>query len=530
MLEVSEIKRLIEEDFNSPKKQLARVGQRYYEGDHDIKGYKMFYYNADGDLCEDKTRSNERISHPFFTELVDQLPAFILSSPERPIYSDAEGLQDHLDRYFDDDFYSELSDVIGGSYAKGFDYLHAYKVTDENEPSKTKILFKYTDAMGIVEVRENDTDSHSKHFIYWYIDRIDKNKKEIRRISVHDEKQTWFYVQSGQNGKIELDKDVQPNPRSNIIYKNIETGALFSVPGGLGFMPFFRLDYNKKQFSGLKPIKGLIDDYDLMQCGLSNNLQDFDTPVHVVKGFEGDNLDELQQNIKTKKVVGVGEGGGIEVLTVNVPYEARKTKADEDEKNIYRFGMGLNTQSLKDTNATTNLAIQMAYTLLELKAKMFENRIKQFLRPILKVVVDDINAQNKTQFNANDVKIEFKHEVTVNETENIANEQVKATTQGILLNNILNVASYIGDEETLKEICDVLEIDYEELKIKLESQANEEIDVLDAQNMLDAVEPEEDFDEEEVEDDEESEGISEGEKQTQQAVLDMLDELLKDLD
>lgn len=477
MLEVSEIKRLIEEDFNSPKKQLARVGQRYYEGDHDIKGYKMYYYNADGDLCEDKTRSNERISHPFFTELVDQLPAFILSSPERPIYSDAEGLQEHLDRYFDDDFYSELSDVIGGAYTKGFDYLHAYKVTDENEPSKTRLLFKWTDAMGIVEVRETDTDSHSKHFIYWYIDRIDKNKKEIRRISVHDEKQTWYYVQSGQNGQINLDPEIQPNPRSNVIYKHIETGQKFSVPGGLGFMPFFKLPYNKKEFSGLKPIKALIDDYDLMQCGLSNNLQDFDTPVHVVKGFEGDNLDELQQNIKTKKVVGVGENGGLDIMTVNVPYQARKTKADEDEKNIYRFGMGLNTQSLKDTKATTNLAIQMAYTLLELKAKLFEKRIKQFLRPIIKIVVDDINAQNKTQFNANDVKIEFKHEVTVNETENIANEKVKAETQQIKIDNLLSVAAYIGDEEFLKEACEILELDFEEIQKNLEKVKSESPEV-----------------------------------------------------
>ena len=48
----------------------------------------------------------------------------------------------------------------------------------------------------------------------------------------------------------------------------------------------------------------------------------------------------------------------------------------------------------------------------------------------------------------------------------------------------------------------------------------------DAMQMLEDVEPEE---VEEVED-EEVEGLSEGEKETQQAVLDMLDELLKELD
>ena len=69
MLTVEEIKRFIDEDAASDKKRFARKGQAYYEGDHDIKDYRLFYYNSDGKLVEDKTRSNIKISHPFFTEL-----------------------------------------------------------------------------------------------------------------------------------------------------------------------------------------------------------------------------------------------------------------------------------------------------------------------------------------------------------------------------------------------------------------------------------------------------------------------------
>lgn len=476
MLEVSEIKRLIDEDASSVKKRLAKIGQRYYEGDHDIKGYKMFYYNSDGELCEDTTRSNQKIIHPFFTELADQLTAFILSSAENPIHSDAEGLQEHLDKYFDEDFWGECADVFTGAYVKGFDYLYAFKTGE-------KIAFQFADSMGVVEVREKDTDAGCKCFIYWYVDRIEKGKKEIRRIQVHTEKDITFYVQSGDTGKIELDADVLLNPQPNVLYKNNKTGGLFGAP--LGFLPFFRLDYNKKQFSGLKPIKALIDDYDLMQCGLSNNLQDFDHPIHVVKGYEGTDLDELQQNLKTKKTVGVGENGGLDIMTVNVPYQARKTKADEDEKNIYRFGMGLNTQGLKDTTATTNIAIKTAYSLLELKAKLYIRRsIKKFLKQIIKVVIDDINTVNGTAYQISDVEIDFIPETTVNETENVANEKVKAETQQIILNNILSVAAYIGDEETLKAICDNLDLDFEELQAKIEKAKKEESLLSDAQNSL----------------------------------------------
>lgn len=73
MLTEAEIKRIIEDDVMSEKKRLAAIGQRYYEAEHDVLNYRVFYYNTDGILVEDKARSNSRIYHPFFTELVDQL-------------------------------------------------------------------------------------------------------------------------------------------------------------------------------------------------------------------------------------------------------------------------------------------------------------------------------------------------------------------------------------------------------------------------------------------------------------------------
>ena len=68
-------------------------------------------------------------------------------------------------------------------------------------------------------------------------------------------------------------------------------------------------------YTHLDVYKRQIDDYDMMECGISNNLADFDTPLHVVSGFQGDNLDELQQNLKTKKIIGVDEGGGCLLYT-----------------------------------------------------------------------------------------------------------------------------------------------------------------------------------------------------------------------
>ncbi len=460
MLTEEEIQRFIEDDNATNKKKFARIGQRYYEADHDILKSRLFYYNADGKLVEDTTRSNIKICHPFFTELSDQLSSYMLSFKDNPIRAKgtAEGLQEYLDDYFDDDFWSEIEELVCGAYNKGFEYIFAY-VNEEG-----KLSFQCADSLGVVEVREKDTDDKCEYIIYWYIDRIEKGKKEIKRIQVWSDKETWYYVQTN-NEKVKLDTTAELNPRPHVVFTEKEKKKGYSF----GYIPFWRLDNNKKQVSGLKPVKHLIDDYDIMECGLSNNLADFDTPLHVVSGFNGDNLDELQQNLKTKKIIGVDEGGDVQIRTVDIPYQARKVKADEDEKNIYRFGMGFNSSQVGDGNIT-NVVIRSRYTLLDLKANKLERRLKKLLKQLIKVVLGEINEANDTDYQVSDIYFEFVREIMTNESENYANEKIKAETQGVIINNILNAAARLDDETVAKAICDAFDIDYEDIKDKLPKQ------------------------------------------------------------
>ena len=45
MLSPAEIRTFIDSDSASTRKRLARQGQRYYEGDHDIRNYRLFFIN-----------------------------------------------------------------------------------------------------------------------------------------------------------------------------------------------------------------------------------------------------------------------------------------------------------------------------------------------------------------------------------------------------------------------------------------------------------------------------------------------------
>ena len=481
MLKIEEIKTFIDNDRSSSKKKFAEVGQRYYEADHDIKNYRIFYIDSNGEVKEDKYKSNIKISHPFFTELVDQEVQYMLSGKDGFIRSDNPELQAELDAYFNEneDFTSELSEVLTGTIAKGFEYMYAYK----NAEGRT--AFQCADSMGVVEVRAKETQDNCDYVIYWYIDRIGKDNKKIKRIQVWDSKQTYFYSQV-DDGDIELDKSVALNPRPHAIYKKDGDDATYFEE--YGFVPFFRLDNCKKQFSGLKPIKHLIDDYDLMSCGLSNNIQDSNEVLYVVKGFQGDNLDELHLNTKTKKLVGVDDDGGVDIKTIDIPYQARQTKLDLDEKNIYRFGMGFNSAQLGDGNIT-NIVIKSRYALLDLKANKLEIRLKQFLRKIIKIVLDEINTLNETDYQMKDVYFKFEREVITNASDNAQIELTDAQKQQIQITTLLNLATYLDNETLMQNICEVLDIDYEEIKDKLPEPDNN--DPYAAQGALNSIQPEE---------------------------------------
>lgn len=462
MLSVEEIKSFIQNDAASQLKKQAREGDRYYDGKHDIRKYRIFYFDADGKLQEDKTRSNIKISHPFFTEHVDQETQYILSGKEAIFRSDIPELQEYLDEYFNEneDYLAELYDTLENSSKMGFGYMYAYK---KNDGSNGKTSFKCADSLGVVEVREEETEDHCKYVIYWTIDRIGKDNKKIKRIQVWDEKQTWYYVQQNE-GAIVLDKSKKYNPRPHILYtKDGDENTYFE---NFGCIPFFSLDNNKKRSSGLKPIKDLIDDYDIMNCGLSDNIQDTAEALYIVKGFKGNNLDELMTNIKAKKHIGVSENGGVDIKTIDIPYEARQAKMELDEKNIYRFGMAFNSSQLGDGNIT-NIVIRSRYTLLDLKCHKKIIRLKQFFRKQLKIVLDEINTEHGTDYQQKDVYFVIEPEIPTNELENAQIALAQAQTRQAEINILLDLAQQLGNEKMMELIAEQLDLDWEELKSQI---------------------------------------------------------------
>jgi hypothetical protein len=153
--------------------------------------------------------------------------------------------------------------------------------------------------------------------------------------------------------------------------------------------------------------------------------------------------------------------------------------------------MSLNTAGLKDTNATTNLAIKTAYSLLDLRATKMEKRLKQFLRKIIKVVLDEINAENGKDYQQKDVYFDFEREIPTNAQENAQIELTEAQRKQTEIATLLNLKNHIDDETLLQLICEQIDVDYNEIKDKVPKE-DDSADPFKVQSALDSVQTEDD--------------------------------------
>ncbi|MCJ7839970.1 phage portal protein [Lederbergia sp. NSJ-179] len=456
------LSKAIQEDKHSQAKDKARQGQAYYDYKHDILNNRIFYLDDNDVLQEDTFASNIKIPHPFFTELVDQKVQYLLSNPVEVEVED-EQFQEYLKEYYDEDLQLFLQEALEGASVKGFEYAYARTTAQDI------LKFQVSDSLQTFDVYDDNGDL--KAVVRYYNKDITRDGKNtpVEHAEVWDDKQVTFYVKD-KNGNFVLDQKREMNPRPHIVAIQDDGQVL---ERSYGTIPFYKLGNNKKNQTDLEPIKALIDDYDLMACFISNNLQDFTEAIYVVKGYPGDDLNKLRKNIKAKKTVGVSETGGLDIKTFNIPVDARKTKLEINKDAIYKFGMGFDSTQVGDGNIT-NIVIKSRYALLDMKANKAEIRLRSLLKWMNELIVQDINRRHGTAYKASDIKVTITRETMVNETDLVDRAKTEADTKQVIIQTILSVAPRLDDETVLKMICEQFELDWEEVQELLDSEDYEE--------------------------------------------------------
>jgi SPP1 family phage portal protein len=147
-----------------------------------------------------------------------------------------------------------------------------------------------------------------------------------------------------------------------------------------GVVPFLVLRNNDEFLSDLHFVKTKIDAYDVTASDYSNDLIENGSPYWVVKNGAGTSLkdwNKFKEGFIATRMVQTDDDGGMERHQNEVPHQARMEKMNRLEKEIFSFGMGVNTSSM--SGSVTATEIMASYENLNLKAKEFEGHITDFL-------------------------------------------------------------------------------------------------------------------------------------------------------
>lgn len=455
-----------------PKKKYAAIAERYYDSQHDILDSKIFYIDGHGKVVEDVAASNIKIPHPFFMEQVDQKVQHLLSNGVQ-FKTTNEELEKILENYLDEEFDLFMNEIVEGASVKGVEFAYA------RTTSQDKLKFEVSNYLSTDTIVDNYKNEVAIVRTYTkYVDNVDGEPEETQYAEVYTEKNVKYFIFSKKNNDGFLpDPTKYPNPSPHVIAKSIsDDGAL--LERSYGRIPFYRLSNNRKEKSDLIPIKALIDDYDRQASFLSNDLQDFGSPIFIVYGARGDDIETIRRNLKSRKMVKVDKqpgspgGQGIEIMSHDIPVEARRTKLEVDREAIYKFGLAFDS-SKNDGSNLTNVAIQSRYSLLNLKCNKIEPRIRSLIKWCLELILEDIFRLYGKRFDINEIEIILERNTIVNEKDLAEQELIIAQEKQTIINALVISAPYIGDETLLEQICETLEINFDEVKDKVLEQSSQ---------------------------------------------------------
>ena len=182
---------------------------------------------------------------------------------------------------------------------------------------------------------------------------------------------------------------------------------------------------------------------------------------------------EIMQWLKKYKIINVKEDGNIDILSQEVPYQARGEFLQILKKLIFTFGQGVDVDDLKGSSLT-NVVVKAHFALLDMRANKIIKQSKKYVKEMLKI--DNRWNELKSQPVSEIVKAKqtYNKSIIINETE-IIDGNVKS--DGIISRktNIKN-HPWVDDVEEELKLIDEDEEQYKEENPFEEVNINENIE------------------------------------------------------
>lgn len=406
-------KRILKWNTSKDKEDMKKA-EKYYLSDNDIND-RLFWMHTPSGKVKDVYRNNTRIASSFFQLLVDQKVSYCLSKDI--IIKDISIPFDVND---------EIDSTAEEASIKSVGWCHIY--ADKEGLIKLKTI----NSEEIIEIDDGTIEKNVAYVIRIY-ELSDEKFAEL-----WDENYKYIY---------KLDKDN--------IYKYQEEYTHLDNGVSWGIIPFIPLYNNRKRTNDLLRIKCLIDAYDTVISDFANNFIDFQELILFIKNYN-ENVSteqaakELMEWLKKYKIVSVRQDGALDIISKEVPYQARGEFLIILKKLIYSFGQGVDIDELKGSSLT-NVVVKAYFASLDIKANKFIKQCKKFIKELLKFANRYNEMKSQQTFDINKAEIIFNKSIIINEKEVI--EGIAAAGEFTSLETqVANNPIVENSEEEMKKI------------------------------------------------------------------------------
>ena len=401
------LKEMLQEDRGSEKKKRMEEGERYYRGEHDIlqKDFRRSPVSETGENGEEKmqmffnpNRSNHHCVNPFHHTLVAQKTAYLVGrEPTVTVKGGNREFERALTELADEAFNGMLQKWLIGAANKGVEYLHVYydeegafrycivpaeeiiAVYDEVYQQDLKEVIRYYD----IQVLENGREKTKRRVEWWTAEGVSR----------FTEDSDGEFLQDGEDGHWTVTEMLDGEEQQ-------------TVQHGWGRVPFIPLRNNDREMTDLQLVKGLIDAYDYISSEGTNNLLDMVDLYWVIQGYGGETAGAVARKLQVNKAVQISDSSGsVEAKQVELPVEGRLNWMQMLRKDIFHFGMGVDTDSDDWGRAASGVALKFQYAMFYLKINGIVPEIRKAVKEFFRFAVEDWNREKGTDWNWKDIQV-----------------------------------------------------------------------------------------------------------------------------
>lgn len=431
------IKSILNDAGIDAKRKFYDVGERYYQGEHDILKHnfqKTIVYDTqeddDGTFKDyettviNKNISNMHNVHLFHKELVDQKIGYVVGK-QPTLSTDDPALSSILSEISkDESFPDALADWLKGAANKGIEWTHFYYDIDGT------LKYCVISAKEIIAFWDSDHQQVLEELIRYYTYEVVINGKTAERYKVEwwTKNDVTYYIQN-EYGNYSLDPSYPLNPMPHWWSITTLDGAEINrVAHSWGRVPFVPLHNNSDDISDLggqdgdgrpKGIKSLIDAYDMISSRSTNDQIDLVSLYWIIQGFGGEVASQVIKKLQVNKVVNVegSNDGKVTAQQVVLNVEERIKWLDMLRHDIYHFGMGIDTSDEQLGNNPSGVALKFKYSQLDLKANPLILKLKKALKEFLGFLIDDYNRSHGTSFDTKQISITINKSLITNDSD-----------------------------------------------------------------------------------------------------------------